>query len=185
MESPSRKMCYYPLTVFASVYQVRQKLEFGFSGMVALGRDTSAGRNIFLQRNLFIPRWGTCIVFLHGHRTEELSSPVSCGEQLSWVFPWVKLCLSYFPYKFSAFSSVQQGHVSWTLGNSPLHCTSIFKIHNVLFCMCLQVNYFDRQCFLFIIPVPVHCLPVTRYIYYSTCPIPPSFSIIARWFQWT
>lgn len=76
-------MNYYSLIVFAAVYQVRQKLEFRFSSTVALGREMNAGRNIFLQGNLLIPRWGTCIKFLHGHRAEELSSPVFYGEQLS------------------------------------------------------------------------------------------------------
>lgn len=75
--------------------------------------------------------------------------------------------VSYFIYKPSAFSSVQQSHVSWTLRNSPFYCKSIFLIHNVLFPVHLQVKYFDRLCLSFIIPVSVHCLPIEKYIYYS------------------
>lgn len=88
-----KNMHYYPFMVFASQYQVRQKPEFGFCSTVALWREMTIWRNNFLQGNLFFPNWGTCMVFLHSHRAEELSSPLSCGEELSWVFPWVILTL--------------------------------------------------------------------------------------------
>lgn len=54
-ETFNKNMYYYPLMVFASVYQVRQKPEFGFSSTVALGREMSAGETSFCRETCLFP----------------------------------------------------------------------------------------------------------------------------------
>lgn len=165
LESPSRQMCVTTLPWFLpQCTKPGRNWTLGPAVQLLLKQKPVAGaaNAVHSQVGYLHP------TVLDGHRAEDLRSTLSCAEQLSWELLSLiqSLSLSHFIYKPSAFSSVQQSHVSWTLGNSPFHCTSIFLTYNILFSVCLQVNCFDRLILSFRIPVSVHCLPIAKYISY-------------------